>query len=73
MNFRLVCQRFDTSAVAHCFTAVILNLIGQFQLRLQKGSLNGNLIPFTFVVSSTVEKMDSAGAPAKHESMQNLT
>lgn len=49
-----------------CPTAMILNLIGQFQLHLQKGEgLNGNWIPF--VVSSIVEKMDSAGAPAEHK------
>lgn len=53
-----------------CLTAVILNLIGQFQLHLQKsGGLNGSWIPFTFVMSSIVEKMDSAGAPAKHREL----
>lgn len=51
-----------------CPTAVILNLIGQFRLHLWKGGgLNGNWVRFSFVVSSMVEKMGSAGAPAEHK------
>lgn len=53
---------------AICLTAVILNLIGQFCLLLQKSrGPNGNWVPFSLVVSKMVEKMGLAGAPAEHK------